>query len=128
MYLPPNSTEARRQACDYINGLSMDKAWTLAAKPYKRKRSNLANSYYWAAVIRTIAEHTGHDGPELHEYLCGEAYGWIEKEYPTRTIQRPARTTSGMTAADFGNHIEWARSWAARELGLIIPEPNEIIT
>lgn len=124
MHLPAHSIEARKQAVDLIDNLSFDKAWTLTTKVYKPKRSSLQNDFYWPAIVREIANHTGHDVGDIHEFLLGESQGWTKYEVLGMTKVRPARRSHDMSMEQFSEYCDWCIMWAARELGLLL-EPRE---
>jgi hypothetical protein len=125
MHLAKHSKESRRQAVDLINGLSLDKAWTLTVVPFKKKRSNAQNRWYWGVAIKEIADHTGHEANDLHEWLLGHKFGWETYEVMGSTKKRPSRRSSDMTTAEFAAWGDWVISWAASELGLLINAPGE---
>lgn len=92
-------------------------------KPYKKDRSTQANSYYWAAVIKPIAEYCGYTPMEAHNELLGMVYGWKtikgiegkERQVPNRRTTEPEK----MNTAEFAQYIERCQQIAA-ELGVNI--------
>jgi hypothetical protein len=125
VYLAKDSPEARERACTLINDLSYTKAWELTVKPYRKKRANSQNRFYWAAIIGGIRDATGNDSNDLHEYLLGECFGWQEYQIMDKRKVRPARRSSDMTVEEFALYCEWCISWAGRELGLHIEFQGE---
>ena len=125
MYLPPKSEAARKRACDYINGLSPEKAWTITVKPYVKQRSHPQNNYLHGVVLRLISDHTGMgDLNRLRHELCCIAFGYETKTIGDRTADVPLRTTSELNTAEFSAFCEWVQGWAMRELGVLLPDPN----
>lgn len=104
----------------------------------RKRRSSQQNRFYWSVVIPEIVRgmidlgnealqqgNTEH-GELVHEYLKhnlldnGEEVQGVEGII----IKLPPSTTK-CTTVDFMDFIERVRMWAADNLGLAIPEPNE---
>jgi hypothetical protein len=102
-------------------------AWQVEISPYVKARTDAQNRYYHGVALRMICDETGHDLDEMKAYLMGERFGWIEVEVRGELIRRPARTTSQLNTQEFGLLIDWTQSWAAKELGLYIPNPGEVV-
>ena len=97
----------------------------ITAERQSRRRSNEQNCYYWGVVLKMIADYCGYFGRDemesLHAELCrrfipGPRHG---------RLQLPKRT-SGLSTVEMNEYMESIRVWAANELNLYIPEPNEI--
>lgn len=108
-------------------------SWKIA----KPDRTAQQNRYLWAVPYRMLKEATGHDETELHEYNCGEYWGWKSvKCLPTPTnpdgvTSVPNRTTTTgyegerdiCPMEDFVALWEKAQKWGAG-LGIVIPDPD----
>ena len=107
-------------------------------KRKRKRRSDNQNRYYWGVVIPEIVRamidlgnealqqgNTEH-GELVHEYLKhnlldnGEEIMGIEGVI----IKLPPSTTK-CTTVDFMDFVERVRMWAADNLGVAIPSPNE---
>lgn len=88
----------------------------------KKHRSDNQNAYYHGVVIRTIADYCGYRGSDeiagIHEELK-------RKFLPKRGRLQITRSTASLSTEEFGEYLEDVKRWAAEELGLYIPEPNE---
>lgn len=91
----------------------------------KKVRSKPSNSFYWAVPVAMIADETGHDAEEIHEMLkelfLGRRFitvAGVEHEIP--------KSTAGLTQAEFTVYLDKVIGFAATELGMAIPGPNEI--
>ena len=87
-------------------------------------RSLQQNRYYWGVVVDLISQHTGYAKEETHEilkakFLSREAF--IGKE-PVRY----ARSTTSLTTKQFKKYLNEIKEWAFIELGIVIPEPEDI--
>ena len=108
---------------DYLAGFKTgDKVCvTLAKSGEKQARSDLQNNYYWAVVVEITRQYCGYEKDEMHD-----AFGMMfRKMEPVRgfpTIQ----STKTMTTVEFEDYVETCRRFAATELGLYIPKPNEV--
>jgi len=86
-----------------------------------RRRSNEQNRYLWGVCYKLIADHTGADPEEVHIAL---KYQFSPKRFIGNLVA-PA-TTKRLDTIDFITYIEKVRQWAAEELNIIIPDPNEV--
>ena len=88
----------------------------------KKHRSNEQNAYYWGVVLKTIADYAGYRGEQeitgIHEELKRMFLPKIGK-------LNIVKSTSSLNTAEFTDYIENIRLWAAQELGVYIPDPNE---
>ena len=119
-----------------IHGLHLDahqqkivqswKADEVRIVPYKKEnpRTNKSNAYYWSAVIGTIAAETGHTPQEIHEYAKWTFLApiLVEVGNDKRYI---SRSTTSLSTREFAEYIEMVKAWAANELSLVIPEPQD---
>ena len=88
-----------------------------------KDRSLSQNSYYWGVVIQYISDFTGYEPNELHDELKrkfnpqasrltnGETYGG---------------STTKLSTGEFKDYVERIVRWAAMELHVFIPDPNEV--
>ncbi len=90
-----------------------------------KTRSNQQNRYYWGCVLTFIAAETGHTTEEIHEY-CKAAFmprafiklGGHEK--------RVTKSTTTLSTDEFEEYLDQVRAFAATELSIQIPMPNEV--
>ena len=107
----------------------------LSADAEKPPRSDLQNRALWGVAYPPIMEAMGlrgeADREEIHEYFCGEYWGWIEYEILGKRKQRPRRTTTKnelgqrdvigkLLMAEFYNFIQQR----AAENGIYVPDPD----
>lgn len=125
MYIGPDNLAARERVCKAIHALSDAKAWTVDIKPYKKARSNPQNAYLHGVVLKLICDHTGHDIEDMKTYLLAQVFGWVTYEILGEKRKRPMTRTHELNTAEFSAFCEWIQAWAMRELGVLIPDPNE---
>lgn len=123
----PDDHQRRENACAAINGLDTTKAWVVEVKLFKKKRSLNQNAFLHAVPLKIICDHTGYDIEDMKTYLLGTAYGWEEYRMFGETRKRPMKRSHELKTDEFNWFLEWIEAWAARELQLAIPKPNEVI-
>lgn len=89
----------------------------------KKRRSNPQNAYYHGVVLKTIADFCGYRGEDeiagIHEELK-------RKFLPKVGNLNIVKSTSSLNTEEFSAFVENVRGWAAEELGIYIPDPNEM--
>jgi hypothetical protein len=91
----------------------------------RTRRSNAQNRWWWGVAIRMIADEYGydlHDDDALHHALVAKCFGAKTDVYG---LTLPERRSSKLTTAEFSALMEWVVRWAATELGMRIPLPDE---
>lgn len=103
----------------YISGIKADTRIEITIKPYKRKRSDQQNRFYWGVVVPILANHFGYTKDEMHDALRWE-FLRREGEGPTT-----ARSTTSLTTVEFIAYIDSIVIWAATNYQIVIPDPYE---
>ena len=86
------------------------------------------NGYYWAVVVRLIADEIGEiDQDIVHGWIQVATGNWKQMKDGNRI----AKGTGGMTGGEFADYCSRARIWAGTpwnicEAGLFIPQPHEV--
>jgi hypothetical protein len=114
-----------RALYDALDRLDSSKKWRVTIEPYKSKRTLEQNNFLHAVPLKILCDHTGYDVDDMKHWLCGKAFGWEEYEMMGEKRKKPRLTTSQLNTEQFAWFIEWVIQWAAQELGLQIPLPNE---
>jgi len=87
--------------------------------PFKNKRSNPQNFYYWGCLVKFISEETGYTPEECHAKL---AYKFLL----VKTESQPfVRSTTTLNTAEMEEYNENVRRWASSFLSLYLPLPGE---
>ena len=86
----------------------------------KKIRSNQQNRAWWGIPVKIISDYTGHSPEDIHYFLRQKFLSNPEDE-----LKIPRSTTS-LSTIEFNELIENVQMWASSELGLIIPDPNQI--
>jgi hypothetical protein len=88
-----------------------------------RKRTNPQNSYYWL-ILTLIGKDLGYSANDVHELMKTTFLKrplWVRGKFIPTT-----RSSTSLDTADFTTYIEEIRQWAAEELGMVIPDPEQV--
>ncbi len=136
--LPVSSEPARERLCAVIHGLDIETPWAVEIKPYKPERSDSQNHALFGVAYPVIMEHCGlqgaRDKEDLHEYWCGEMWGWVEYSLMGKRKQRPKRTTTTgedgkrdvISTTEFSGLYEMIQRRMA-EQGVFVPDPDPLL-
>ena len=103
----------------------LDGSWEVVFQPKKETRKLNQNAALWAVAYPPVMEEMGLRGEkereEIHEYFCGEYWGWKTYSILGKKKSKPVRTTtrndqgkkdiiSKSEMYDFYNFIHFMRS------------------
>lgn len=108
----------------YLRALA-NKPIEVIVRVKRSQRSRRQNSWYWGCIIPMLAEHCGYTPDEMHE-LMAMKFLRIE-DCPVTGSPRRQRTPKTNTA-EFAEYCEQIRIFAATELGVVIPDPQQVET
>jgi hypothetical protein len=119
----------------FIAALPTDKAWKVEVSRYRKARSDQQNNALWGVAYKAIRDETGNDFHALHDYFCGEFFGWVDAEVMGMTKRRPLRTTtrdserkrSVLSTVEFMDFYAFVQRRAAEVAGVYVPDPNEVM-
>jgi hypothetical protein len=87
-------------------------------------RSNSQNKYYWGVVLPTIGNHIGYTSDEMHEAL---KWKFLRKpDSQTWEGVATVRSSKELDTLEFEEYLENVRRFAATDLGVTVPLPNEV--
>ena len=135
--LPPGQLFSKIQgnclAC--IGNLTDAKNWVITITEEKDQRSIAQNSTLFGVYYPPLMEYMGlageRDRQDLHEYWCGEYWGWSVTEIMGKKKHRPQRTTTTneegkrdvISTSKFNEFCEFIKREAA-DHGCFIPDPD----
>ncbi len=122
-----------------IRALPKDREWRVVVTRYKKPRSNPANAYYWGCVVAAMQEATGYATDDIHELMCGHAFGWVERRvpksprFPSGIECKPLRTTTRdadgnadvLEGQAFAEFVDKAIAFAVSK-GIFVPGPETL--
>lgn len=117
----------RARVLDLIARLDLSKPWEITVKPWRKKRTLSQNALYhkWLGeVVAMVAEHTGHDHDDIHDFCkrkflkprVVEINGEVHERYTTTDLETP----------EMSAYMDKVYGWATSELGLLLPLPEEL--
>lgn len=92
-----------------------------------RRRSSQQNKYYWGVVVKILSDELGLDMEEMHQALKMK-FLRLEKKTKNQKVSLlvSARSTADLDTAEFEDYTDQIRRWAAVEMNVQIPLPNEV--
>ena len=114
---------------DYLNAMKRPSVKLTVAK-FERTRSNQQNRWLWGVAYQLIADHTGHDKDEIHEWIK-DAIG-LRKEVRYKGADGKehsswlVKSTTEYSTSEMTMFMNMLQQWAVTELGVYIPDPNEV--
>lgn len=108
---------------EYLAGIKGEVEITI--KRWRPNRTLNQNAYYWAVCLALVADHTGFDPEEVHQ-IFEKKFLAYQKPYKGKRYWFYKRCSS-LNTAEFGEYLEKIIRFAGQELGVEIPQPNEII-
>ena len=131
-YLPAtNRDHAIASISKLLTDLLPGKLLAVTISQKKRERSTLQNSALWGCAYPALRGQMGADVNDLHEFFCGEYFGWIEYEVMGRKKLKPFRTTTqdDQGKRDVISTVDMADFYAfiqrkAAENGFDVPDPD----
>lgn len=97
----------------------------VTAEKMRKHRTDDQNRYYRGVVLKMVADHSGYCGQEELEALH---YEMRRRFLPNRGRLNIPVSTTALDTVEMTEYIENIRRWAAEELQLYIPDPNEATT
>ena len=106
----------------------------VSSKPWKKTRSNEQNALLFGVVYPPIAEAMGYTVEDIHEYMLGRHFGWVDAKVPKTPRNpeglesRPFRTTTRdetgkrnvLSTKDFSKFLDTVERVAA-QAGVFVP-------
>jgi hypothetical protein len=86
----------------------------------RKHRSTNQNAYMWGVVYAIISEHTGYTPDEAHD-----AMRWQFLRAHRDGLPDTVKSTARLSTVEMEQYLESIRRWAAADLSVYIPLPNE---
>ena len=112
-------------ASGMVMALDHTKKWRVTIAPYIKNRTTDQNNLLWKWYTE-IANHTGHTAEEIHEYCKASFLAPKFIRIGTEKFAVEYRTTTKLTTAEMSDYIERVYAWAAVELEVRLPLPEEM--
>lgn len=83
------------------------------------------NRYYWGVVLPTLAEWSGHESEELHQYMKDWHLPLVDRKLPSGELMRIYPSTASLSVEEFSAFVDKVVRWAA-EQGVRVPDASEV--
>src|SRR5687767_4803370 len=113
------SLDKSQQFKEYLHTLN-GKRIELTVEKLKHPRTNSQNAYLWGVCYKLIADYTGAEDEEIHAAL---KFQFSAKRFVGNLVA--PKSTAKLDTIAFSEYVEKVRRWAAEELNINIPDPNE---
>lgn len=109
-------------------------------KRWRKSRSNQQNRYLFGICYPLIAKAKGYTVDDIHEWMCGAHFGWVDKLVP-KTPRNPSgvesvpyrTTTTGpdgerdvLKVMEFSEFVDTVHRLAAKA-GVVCPDPDPML-
>ncbi len=98
----------------------------LSIAAQKKDRSDNENRYYWGVVVKILGDELGYSSDEMHEALKFK-FLRMEAEPDGKRRLETVRSTATLKTDEFEDYLDRIRMWAAADMGIVIPLPNEVL-
>ena len=86
----------------------------------EEKRSTDQNAGLWR-WDNFLGSEVGNTAKDQHYIMCGEIFGWTQKEIDGKTVYIPKRTTSNLTKAEWQDYLRDYRIKARENYDVEMP-------
>lgn len=90
-----------------------------------KPRSNDQNQYMWAVPLKMIADETGEEAEYWHEFFK-QKFLCIGEKMINGQLIKLTKSTTELSTVEMEDYLARMRTWAAINLGMNIPEPNQV--
>ena len=104
----------------------IEKPYSIWVKRILPKATHPQFKYLWGVVYKTIADHLGYSQKEVHSALMEEFQTIYEPTGNPLVWNLQTRSASTFSVVEIAEWCEMVSAWAHVELGIHIPEVNEI--
>lgn len=129
---------AAQRIAAFIESALPGKPLRVTVEIAKRQRTDPQNHYLFGVAYPLLTKAMGYDAGDVHEYMCGRHFGWVDKPCPKTPRNpegiesKPFRTTTTdengkrdvLGTIQFSEFVETVKRIAAHA-GVYVPDPNE---
>lgn len=115
----------REQVKDFVGLLNHERPWLVTIEPFKKRRTLSQNALYWKWINETVelvADHTGMDNDEIHEFFKKKFLPAKVVEIDGETID--FRSTRKLNTAEMSEYMEKIYAFVSDRLGMRLPLPE----
>lgn len=113
----------KRAVMAYLDKLPEGKTYNVTIVRHRERRTMDQNRLLWLWV-NCISDETGQDKDDLHEYFKQKFLGFDTKTLWGVQVFKSVSTAS-LDTLQFTQYLERIRAFAAAELGIELPDPQD---
>lgn len=109
--------------------------WRLELMPYRARRTDAQNRYYWGVLVAAFRDYLNQQDYEItraeqvHELLkCKLLTVDVANPATGEIIGQRVRSTTELSVEEFTDYVERARAWLLDFFGIIVPDPEPVLT
>lgn len=112
--------------CNYLQSLKVShKPYRVSIGVEKSQRTKDQNRLYWL-WLNCISDESGNSVDDLHEYLKHKFLNTYARVIYGEEVKSTQSTTE-LNTDEFTKYLEKVQIWAANELGITLPNPDDLI-
>lgn len=116
----------------FLSVLDVTKEFQVTIGSVKKERSPQQNKALWGCAYKALRTATGNDPEDLHDYFCGEYFGWDIHEVMGQKKKKPKRTTTTdydghrdvISTLDLQDFYAFIQQRSAETVGVFVPDPD----
>lgn len=116
----------------FLSTLDVTKDFQVTIGLVKKERSPQQNKALWGCAYETLRQATGNDKDALHDYFCGEYFGWDIKDVLGMKKKTPKRTTTTgyngerdvISTIHLQDFYAFIQQRSAETVGVFVPDPD----
>jgi len=94
LYSDDSRARIKANLFQFIDKLPKNKQYQVVIEPLVNERSLLQNKALFGVAYKELNEQSGNDKNDLHDFFCGEYFGWEEFHVMGMRKRKPVRTTT----------------------------------
>ena len=110
----------------WIRTFKPDQKVDIIIKKHVNKRTDPQNNYYWAVIVRMLSAYCGYTKDETHSALKYKFASFKPTMSSFGSELPRIESTAKMSTERFNEYIEEIKRWAAEDLSMYIPDPEEM--
>lgn len=120
-------SDADKQAVtDYINKLDVSQRQYKVVISRKEEKRTIPQNRLYRLWLNCISSESGNDVEDLHEYFKMQFLGVHSRIIYGEEVIRTVSTTE-LNIDQFTAYLDKVQQWASVELGIILPNPEDLI-
>lgn len=82
--------------------------------------------YFFGVVCKTLGDSLGYETDEIYLYICARFIPAYYSDPVTNEVEKTAGSVRNLNTEEMTQLIDRVRRWAQLDMGIRIPDPNEL--